>query len=111
MRKVKITVVKRLSRKDIHGDEDPGCSAELTDLCPAFTEGQEFVISSESAGEPEGFCSGAWADIFRHTRVLLWGGHYPWMNEDGKRWKKCFAFLTRRLRNSGSQWQDTTLKR
>jgi len=84
MTKVKITVVKRLGRSEVHGDANPGCSAELTDLCPVFTEGQEFVISKDNSSAPEGFCSGAWADIFRHTRVLLWGGHYPWMNEDGK---------------------------
>lgn len=84
MKSVKITVVKRLNMDEIHGDSDLGCSAELDSLCPAFREGQEFIISKEGAGEPEGFCSGAWADIFRHTRVLMWGGHYPWMNEDGK---------------------------
>ena len=81
MKKVKITVVKRLNRDEIHGDADPGCSAEMDALCPVFTEGQEFITDGN---QPEGFCRGAWADIFRHTRVLMWGGHYPWMNEDGK---------------------------
>ena len=81
MKKVKITVVKTLNMNEIHGDADLGCSAELDALCPAFTEGQEFIVTSS---QPEGFCSGAWADIYRHITVLRWGGHYPWMNEDGK---------------------------
>ena len=81
MKKVRITVVKRLNMNEIHGDADLGCSAELDALCPAFTEGQEFIVTT---GQPEGFCAGAWADIYRHITVLRWGGHYPWMNEDGK---------------------------
>ena len=82
MQKIKITIVKCLSTREIHGAADLGCSAELDDVCPAFREGQEFII--EDGCQPEGFCSGAWADIFRHTRTLMWGGQYPWMNEPDK---------------------------
>jgi len=81
MKKVKNTVVKLLNTNEIHGDSDLGCSAKLTPTCPAFTEGQEFIVSNEM---PKGFCQGAWADIYRHITVLRWGGHYPWMNEKGK---------------------------
>ena len=81
MKKVKITVVKRLNTHEIHGDADLGCSAELEALCPAFTEGQEFIVT---IGQPEGFCSAAWVDIYRHVNVLRWGGQYAWMKEDGK---------------------------
>jgi uncharacterized repeat protein (TIGR04076 family) len=83
MNKVRITVVKRLSSEDIHGDADPGCSAEvLTPQCPAFEEGQQFVVGPE--GPPPGFCQGAWADIYRHITVLRWNGAYPWMDQPDK---------------------------
>ena len=81
MKKIKITLVKRLNRDEIRADSNLGCSARPTSLCPAFVEGQEFIVTT---GQPEGFCQGAWADIYRHITVLRWGGHYPWMNEKGK---------------------------
>jgi len=81
MNKVKITVVKCLNTREIHGDADLGCSASvLTPRCPAFKEGQEFIIGEK----PEGFCQGAWADIYRHITVLRWNGRYPWMDQPDK---------------------------
>ena len=81
-KKVRITVIKTLNRDEIHGGANLGCSApELTPTCPAFVAGQEFIVTK---GQPEGFCSGAWADIYRHVTTLKWGGNYPWMKEEDK---------------------------
>ena len=92
MKKVKITVVKTLNTKEIHGDismnlfSKVGCSAKLTPTCPVFVEGQEFIHTpAHMPPMPEGFrCEGAWADIYRHINVLMFGGDFDWMNEKGK---------------------------
>ena len=89
MKKVKITVVKRLDTQEIHGDADLGCSAKvLTPQCPVFEEGQEFIWPAKGENRnaaPEGFrCAGAWDDIYRHITVLAFGGRHPWMDQDGK---------------------------
>lgn len=82
MTKVKITVVKRLNRDQIHAGADPGCSCRGEALCPLFREGQEFI--AEYTRMPEGFCAGAFADLFRFICGLQAGADYPWMNEPGK---------------------------
>ena len=79
--KVKITVVKTLDTREIHGDSDLGCSVDLPPKCPVFVEGQEFIVTQDI---PRRFCQGAWADIFRFIDVLRFGGDFPWINEEGK---------------------------
>jgi uncharacterized repeat protein (TIGR04076 family) len=32
---------------------------------------------------PEGFCPGAYTDLFRYILGLQSGANFPWMNEDG----------------------------
>lgn len=81
VKKVKITVVKCLNTKEIHGDSDLGCSQDLPPTCPVFSEGQEFIVTHDI---PRRFCQGAWADIFRFIDVLRFGGDFPWINEEGK---------------------------
>jgi uncharacterized repeat protein (TIGR04076 family) len=82
MTKVKITVVKRLDLSKIHADSELGCSANLDSVCDLFREGQEFV--TDITRVPEGFCPGAFVDIFRFISGLRSGANYPWMNEKGK---------------------------
>jgi uncharacterized repeat protein (TIGR04076 family) len=82
MTKVKITVVKRLNFDEIHADSDVGCSAKMDSVCDQFKEGQEFV--TDMTRVPEGFCPGAFVDIFRFISGLRSGANYPWMNEPGK---------------------------
>jgi uncharacterized repeat protein (TIGR04076 family) len=81
MRKVKITVVKRLDRDVIHADSRLGCSCKGPAVCPLFHEGQEFVADTTTF--PSGFCPGAYADLFRFITGLEAGADYPWMNEKG----------------------------
>ena len=82
MAQVKITVVKRLDFDAIHADSDLGCSANMDSVCDQFHEGQEFVTDTTKV--PEGFCPGAFVDIFRFVSGLRSGANYPWMNEPGK---------------------------
>lgn len=81
MAKVKITVVKRLNRDEIFAGINPGCSSRSGNVCPLFQEGQEFL--AEYTRMPEGFCSGAFTDLFRFILALQSGADFPWMNEPG----------------------------
>lgn len=80
MSKTKITVVKRVSLKDLYGDNPPANIDEemVTPLCPAFTEGQEFFFEHDC---PPGFCSWAFADIQRDIMLIHFGGSYPWIKD------------------------------
>ena len=82
MPKVKITVVKRPNLDEIHADSDLGCTPQMDPVCDRFREGQEFVTDFSSV--PEGFCTGAYADIYRFLSGLRFGADYPWVKEPGK---------------------------
>ena len=82
-KKVKVTVLKRLSPKDVFGDNvPPEATLNPEDICPRFTEGQEFVIE-QAAIVPEGFCGWAYSDIQRDIIHLAFGGDFPWMKKQG----------------------------
>ena len=81
MSAVRITVVRRLSTGDVFGETDPGCTSSSPPRCSLFEEGQVFIADIETM--PEGFCPGAWADIFRFVCGLQAGADYPWVNEPG----------------------------
>jgi uncharacterized repeat protein (TIGR04076 family) len=53
-KKVKITVVKKLSAEGIYGKNLP-VTPKYPHLCDRFTEGQEFIVGDTGA-MPEGFC-------------------------------------------------------
>ena len=81
---VKVTVLKKLDMRKIHGEEggeDLGVADRLEPVCPGFEEGQEFII--DSVGYPEGFCQAAFVDIFRYVHGLRAGANYPWMKVPG----------------------------
>ena len=81
MAKVKITVVKKLSNKDMFGDNPPA-TCTLEPECPAVELGQEFIV--EDLGKcPSSFCAWAFADIQRDIAHLFLGGDYSWIKEKG----------------------------
>ena len=82
MPSVRITVVKRLNFDEIHADSDVGCTPNMDPVCPRFEEGQEFMC--EPGKIPEGFCRGAFVDIFRAIAELQHGVNYPWVKEPGQ---------------------------
>lgn len=81
MPKVRITVVRCLSRDEVFGGRDPGCTSTGGAVCPMMREGQEFV--TDYTHVPAGFCAGAWADLFRFVVGLEAGADYPWVEEPG----------------------------
>jgi uncharacterized repeat protein (TIGR04076 family) len=78
--KVKITVVKKLSKNDIFGDAPPLRSTSPP-VCTRLQEGQEFIVDGPDF--PTGFCAWAFADIQRDISHLRLGGDYPWMEKKG----------------------------
>jgi uncharacterized repeat protein (TIGR04076 family) len=71
--KVKITVLKKLSSRDIFGDSPP--MRQATEACGQFEVGQEFIVS-EDGGMPEGFCHWAWNDVYKVVTTLMFGGSF-----------------------------------
>ena len=80
--RVRITVVKRLHTEEVLAGVDPGCSCRGRPRCEVFEDGQAFLAEYDRM--PEGFCPGAWADLFRFVLALQSGADLPWMNEPGK---------------------------
>jgi uncharacterized repeat protein (TIGR04076 family) len=78
--KIKITVLKKTTSKQIFGDNPP--LGQAIDACRRFKEGQEFIVG-EDGGMPKGFCSGAWNDIYKKVITLRHGGNFPWMKTEG----------------------------
>ncbi len=82
MAKVKITVIKKISVKDLFGDNPPNYNDErVTPDCNRFEVGQEFIVDSPAC--PPDFCGWAFADIQRNISHILFGGDYPWMKDKG----------------------------
>ena len=81
-KKAKITVVKKLVMEDlvseyVHEEK----KAMGFGVCEAFKLGQEFIL--EKPNIPEGFCSWAWADIFKDIIAIMGGADFHWSNKDG----------------------------
>lgn len=79
MVKVKITVIKKLNRNDIFGDNPPVGFAASPE-CDRFQEGQEFIFDGNV---PPGFCPWAFADIQKSIALLRLGGNFPEIEEKG----------------------------
>ena len=84
MPRIRITVVKRLNFNEIHADSDVGCTPDMEPICSLFEEGQEFVVGPDLREMPEGFCPGAFVDIFRFISGLRAGANYGWVKEGGR---------------------------
>ena len=80
-KKIKVTVIRKLDMRAIHPGEDMGNAESLAPVCPAFNVGDEFMVGA--GGCPEGFCQGAFVDIFRYISGLRAGANYPWMKAPG----------------------------
>jgi len=81
MSKVKITVVKKISMKDLFGDNLPSDVNidMITPQCDQLEEGQEFIMDRAC---PPDFCSWAFADIQRDIIHIAMGGSYPWIKDN-----------------------------
>jgi uncharacterized repeat protein (TIGR04076 family) len=65
----KITVLGKVPQDRAHESHRPGRI-----LCPCFTEGQEFTVSTHPG---EGFCDLAWSDIHTAYVTLMREGTCP----------------------------------
>jgi uncharacterized repeat protein (TIGR04076 family) len=83
MAKVRVTVIKKMSTKDVHGDNFPCQIAEdFSQECPRLNVGDEFVVP-ENGACPDGFCGWAFADIHPVITHLRFGGTFPFGKDGG----------------------------
>ena len=80
-KKLKITVVKKLSGEDIYGKKLP-ITPKYPLVCGLFEDVKEFIVEDNGA-MPNGFCSWAWNDMHRIVDHLQFGGDYPFIEEKG----------------------------
>lgn len=64
MTKLKITVVKGLTAKDVFGENIPEYFGDNLGPCSRQKVGQEFIMDGTDC--PEGFCNWAYADFQKH---------------------------------------------
>lgn len=85
---LKITVLKKLSSKEIYGGPLPDVAETVTAYCDKLQVGQEFFVD-ESGAMPAGFCTWAWHDIYPAVTGLRFGGNFPWMKGEGAAYSCC----------------------
>lgn len=85
---LKITVIKKLSSKDIYGETLPGVSENVIPYCENMEVGQEFIVD-EAENKPAGFCTWAWHDIYPEVVGLQFGANFPWMKQEGLIYSCC----------------------
>jgi uncharacterized repeat protein (TIGR04076 family) len=85
---LKITVLKKLSSKEVYGHPLPEVAEEMSPYCDRLEVGQEFFVE-ESGAIPAGFCSWAWHDIYPVVTGLRLGGNYPWIKKEGLIYSCC----------------------
>jgi uncharacterized repeat protein (TIGR04076 family) len=71
---IKITVFKKVEPEYVFGYELTNDSGGVIPSCTVFEEGDEFI--SEGLNMPDGFCTFAWAAIYRSLSILFWGGDF-----------------------------------
>ena len=85
---LKITVIKKLSAKEVYGGPLPEVSETLAAYCDRLQVGQEFRVD-ESGAMPSGFCTWAWHDIYPVVTTLRFGGNFTWMKKEGISYSCC----------------------
>jgi uncharacterized repeat protein (TIGR04076 family) len=85
---LKITVLKKLSAKEVYGKPLPDLAETMAPYCDRLEVGQEFTVE-ESGAMPAGFCTWAWHDIFPAVTGLRFGGNYPWVKKEGLTYACC----------------------
>jgi len=80
-RRLKITVLKKLSSSDIFKGKLP-VNPKYGPVCDRLEEGREFIVE-DSGAMPEGFCPWAWDSMTREITHLQMNGDFPWYEETG----------------------------
>lgn len=84
---LKITVIKKLSAKEVFGGPLHDMSETFVAYCERLQVGQEFKV--ESGQIPSGFCTWAWHDIYPVVTALRFGGNFTWMKKEGMTYSCC----------------------
>lgn len=85
---LKITVLKKLSAKEVYGEALPGLADDVTPYCNRLEVGKEFIVD-ESGAMPAGFCTWAWHDIYPAVTGLRFGGNFSWIKKEGLAYACC----------------------
>jgi len=85
---LRITVLKKLSAREVFGRPLPEVSDDLPAYCEKLQEGQEFIVD-ESGVMPAGFCAWAWHDIYPEVTGLRFGSNFPWIKKEGLIYSCC----------------------
>lgn len=81
MTRIKITVVKKFSPKDVIGEDFIRPNGETIPIC-WLEEGTEFIVE-ENGQMPANFCHHAWYGIYKNIDILKYGGGFPtWTGQD-----------------------------
>lgn len=86
--RVKITVLKKLSSKEVYGGPLPEVGEDMAPYCDRLQVSQEFIVD-ESGTMPPGFCTWAWHDIYPAVTGLRFGANFPWMKKEGMTYSCC----------------------
>ena len=86
--KIKITVVKKFTSKDVLGHDFVFPNGHVVKDCPLVKEGQEYIVDDELT-MPEGFCKWAWIDIYRDVAILTMGGTFAGGDLTGTKYSCC----------------------
>ena len=81
--RVKITVLRCFSTEEVF--KDSPIKATYSGPCPAFKDGQEFIIDkTRNPVKPEGFCVYAWDSVLWGVMALRSGADFlAWYEEPG----------------------------
>ena len=82
LKKVKITVFKTFSPKDVFGYDKKNLQGEIIPSCRIHSEGEEFIC--ENLVKPEGFCDWAWRDLYKDIAIFAFDGDFPWLGGEPK---------------------------
>ncbi|MHA1221135.1 MAG: TIGR04076 family protein [Candidatus Heimdallarchaeota archaeon] len=86
--KVKITVVKKFTSKDVLGHDFIFPNGYVVKDCEVVQDGQEFIVDNELT-MPEGFCRWAWVDIYRDVAILTMKGDFAGGDLAGTKYSCC----------------------
>ncbi|UCC19372.1 MAG: TIGR04076 family protein [Promethearchaeota archaeon] len=86
--KIKITVLKKFTSKDVLGYDFKFPSGYIVKDCNVVQEGQEFIVEDELK-MPEGFWRWAWVDIYRDVAILTMKGNFGEGELTGLKYSAC----------------------
>lgn len=77
--RLKITVLRRFAPEEVLDTKYKGGA---TSACSVYEDGQVFYVE-ERGRMPEGFCGGAWDDLYKVVQTLRFNGNFTWFGDPG----------------------------